>query len=381
MKITLSKSVLSDAVKVLSQALNKKNALPILGDFHCEVSDKELTITASDSEVTIQQTVELAESAPAGKFCVSATKLKDSLVGISEQPITLDAQVENNTFNVIHANGETHFAITSPLADEYPMPAQQQYKYNLTVGSIDVINAINRCLWNVANDELRPVMCGVYFDIDGDGLTIVGSDGRSIVKTVLYVGADFKASFILPKKAAQILTKIQKGVDLKISFNKLWVEIEAGTIKLHSRLIEGNYPKYNSVFPNQVECVYQAKLHRLNLMNIVNRIIPFTFEYDAAASVAFSFGCDADNKLQVRGDDYDSSMGASETTFIEEWEGDPLSIGLGGNRLLQLLKNINGMHVIFYLFGPDKAVVIKEADPAEDAPEVTMLVMPVLLND
>ena len=123
MKIVLSSTALSDAVKMLSQALNRKNALPILGDFHFDVNGKEVTITASDSEVTLQQTIGLAESEVDGKFCVSATQLRDALVGISEQPITLDADVEHNSFKVVHSTGETYFAITSPIADEYPMPA------------------------------------------------------------------------------------------------------------------------------------------------------------------------------------------------------------------------------------------------------------------
>ena len=162
MKIVLSSTVLSDAVKMLSQALNRKNALPILGDFHFDVKGKEVTITASDSEVTLQRTLVCQEeSLFDGKFCVPATQLRDALVGISEQPITLDADVEHNSFKVIHATGETYFAITSPIADEYPMPVQQKYDAELTVESPDLYDAINRCLWATARDENRLNLGGV----------------------------------------------------------------------------------------------------------------------------------------------------------------------------------------------------------------------------
>jgi DNA polymerase-3 subunit beta len=385
MKIVLSSTVLSDAVKMLSQALNRKNALPILGDFHFDVNGKEVTITASDSEVTLQRTLVCQEeSLFDGKFCVSATQLRDALVGISEQPITLDADVEHNSFKVIHATGETYFAITSPIADEYPMPAQQKYTKELTVESPDLYDAINRCLWATAKDENRPNLGGVYFDIDGDSLTVVASNGMCIVKTELFVGADIKGGFILPKKAAMILAKQAKGPDLHISFNNQWVQIEADYFKLHCRQVEGKYPNYNSVIPEEHNCTYQAKLKRLNLINIVRKIEPFTIQSGTTSRVALIFGAEGKGQLEVRGDDYDMSMGAFDTMSIEDQEScisEPLTIGINGNLLEQALKSLNDLYVTFYTFGESKPIVIKDSDVADDAPQITALIMPVLLND
>lgn len=382
MKIVVSSTALSGAVKTLSQVINKKNALPILEEFHLEVSGKNLTITASDSEIWMQQTVELLESDSDGKFCCSAQKLKDSLVGIIEQPVTLDAQVENSTIKVNHATGSTYFPITSPLADEYPMPAQIEFKQEARIiDSTEVINAVSRCLWNISSDELRPIMCGMCFDFDGDGLAIVGSDGLSITSTEVFVGLDFKDSFILPKKAAKILSKLPKGIELQISFNTQWVDIEAGAIKLRARQIDGLYPKWRKVIPEMHECVYQAKLDRYALINILHKVVPFALQADKSANIALDFKDEIKDRIQVKGEDFDLAQGADDTMYIDEQEGDPLVIGLSGNRLIHLLKSVNDSYVKMYFFGPTNAVIIKEADPDDEAPEITMLVMPVLLND
>ena len=386
MKIVLSSTALSDAVKMLSQALNRKNALPILGDFHFDVNGKEVTITASDSEVTLQRTLDcLKESLFDGKFCVPATQLRDALVGISEQPITLDADVEHNSFKVIHSTGETYFAITSPIADEYPMPAQQKYTKELTVESTDLIDAINRCLWATAKDDLRPNLGGVYFDIDGDSLTVVASDGSCIVKTEIFTGADAgKGGFLLPKKAAMILAKQPKSSHLHISYNKAKVLIESECIKMYATQVDAKYPNYNKVIPEAQNCTYQAKLNRINLMNIAHKIEPFTIQSATTSRIALVFGAGDNPQLEVRGEDYDMSMGAFDTMHIEKAEGgisEPLAIGVSAIRLAQVLKCFNEMYVTIYTFGDTKPVVIKESDPGEEAPEITTLIMPVLLND
>lgn len=383
MKIVVSKTALSDAVKMLSQVLNRKNALPILGDFHFEVAGNNLTITASDSEITLQQTIEVNESEVDGKFCVNANQLKDALVGIYEQPITLDVDLEINEFRVKHSTGETYFAITSPIADEYPLPAEQKYDKEFDCESGDVADAISRCAWATSTSELRPNMCGVYFDIDGDGLTIVASNGHVIVKTELYVASDIKGGFILSKKAALILAKQPKGTDLHVSFNQSYVLIEADGVKIYSRLVDDKYPAYNSVIPEEHNCVYNACLNRFSLINVVHKILPFTLQSGGTSRISLEFAKEDGTTLTVAGDDYDMGMGARDTITIEEPEGDiskPYVVGFNGANLEQLLKNFNHMDVTFYFFGENKGVVIKEKDAADDEPCITMLIMPVLLT-
>lgn len=379
MKITVSSTALRDAVKTLSKVLNKRNALPILDYFRFDVTGNELAITASDGNTTLQKTVVLSQSSNDGQYCVDSRQMLDALKNISEQPITLVSSMVIDTLTVTHASGEMYFPILS--ADEYPMPKIEQYENKLTVDGTNLIEAIERCVWTVAKDELRPIMSGVYFDIDGDGLTVVASDGHCIVKTEIFVGADFKAGFILNAKSAQILSKQPKGSELTISFNNQWALIESDSIRIYSRLIEGKYVSYNKVIPEDHEFAYQADVNRLALISALKKVEPFTYRAHNC-KMALEFGAENGNQLKVSGNDYDMSMGASDSIAIEYSEGDPMTIGVNGIILAKMLKHFDALSVRFSLCNADRAIVIsdRETEPDEDKPVVTMLVMPIYLG-
>ena len=375
MKIIVSKAAIEGATTMLSKVINSKNALPILGDIMCEVKEQKMLMTASDSEVTMSTTIALETAEGEGRFCVSAEKLKDALNQLTEQPVTILATTESDQmFRLQHSTGETFFPLEN--ADEYPLPMDE--KYNETLDDLQgqwIIDALKRTLWATANDDLRPVMNGVYFGLDEGYLDIVASDGHVLVKSHYSVIDKVKinriGSFIMPKKVAKILSEVTT-TNATIEWNDRWAHVGVGLCDITFRLIEGKYPKYNSIIPQNQPLT--AKVPRALMVNAIRKVLPFT----NTSSMMLRMNFDT-NLLTLSGDDYDFSQGATDKISVE-YAGEPIAIGVKGSGLLTLFSKLSGQEVDVHMTDPSRAIVITPSEQPEDC-EVLMLTMPMLLND
>ena len=205
MRFTLSSSALSSKLSALSKVINSKNALPILGDFLFDIQGQELKLTASDSENTMRTSVILTESDGDGRFAIGNHDLLEAVKGFSEQPITFDVNFEQSIVKISYQNGL--FSLPIENADEYPIPQTVSDSANtIVIPNAILAENINRSVFATAQDELRPVMNGIYFDLTPDCLAVVASDGHKLVRNKIYsVKSDTPASFILPKKPANLL--------------------------------------------------------------------------------------------------------------------------------------------------------------------------------
>ena len=251
MRFTVSSTALGNRLSALARVINSKNSLPILGDFLFEVFDGQLHLTASDSEVMMKTTLELNECDSDGRFCVGNHDLLEAVKGISEQPITFDVDQNANIARISYLNGM--FSLPVQNADEFPQP--QMVSDGATVINIpaNMLNDnITRTLFATAQDELRPVMNGIYFDLTPDHLAVVASDGHKLVRNKLFnIHSEQPSSFILPKKPATLLKGVlgKQGGDVVIRYDDRNAEVVYEEGMLICRLIEGRYPNYNSVIP------------------------------------------------------------------------------------------------------------------------------------
>ena len=160
MRFTLSSTALSNKLSALSKVINSKNALPILGDFVFDIQGQTLTLTASDSENTMRTTIELTESDGDGRFAIGNHDLLEAVKGFSEQPITFDANQEQNLVKISYQNGL--FSLPIENADEFPIPqAVSEMAQSITLPNAMLAENINRSIFATAQDELRPVMNGI----------------------------------------------------------------------------------------------------------------------------------------------------------------------------------------------------------------------------
>ena len=220
MRFTLSSTALSSCLNTLSRVINSKNSLPILDCFLFKVNDGLLSITASDSENTIQSTLKLDSAEGNGDFAISSRTVLDAVKELPEQPLNFDIDTDTFSVQVSYQNGLYHF--TAQSAEEYPRT--QLLDDNTTTITIDagiLVDNLTRSLFATAEDELRPVMNGVYFDLTPESLNIVASDGHKLVRNKFFgIKSDAPTSFILPKKPSTLLKNIlnRDGGDVIIRF-------------------------------------------------------------------------------------------------------------------------------------------------------------------
>ena len=374
MRFTVSSTALSNKLVALSRVINSKNALPILGDFVFDISGQTLQLTASDSENTMQTTVELTDADGEGRFAMGNHDLLEAVKGFSEQPITFDVDMTQNLAKISYQNGL--FSLPVESADEFPAAQQVADGANTIVISNQLLlDNINRSLFATAQDELRPVMNGIYFDLTPDCLAVVASDGHKLVRNkILNIRSEQPASFVLPKKPASLLKSVlgKQGGDVVIRFDERNAEINYGEGTILCRLIEGRYPNYNSVIPQNNP--NELRVDRNGLLAALRRVQPFA--NDSSNLIRFHV---EGATLQLDAEDYDFSKTATERMTCE-YNGQPMSIGFKGSSFIEILGNFSCPEVIIQLADPSRAGLVLPSEQPENQ-DVLMLMMPMLIND
>ena len=374
MRFTLSSTALSNKLSALSKVINSKNALPVLGDFVFEITDNVLYLTASDSENVMKTQMELTESDGNSRFAIGNHDLLEAVKGFSEQPITFDVNQEQNIVKISYQNGL--FSLPIESADEFPMAQPvSEYAHTITMSNAILAENINRSIFATAQDELRPVMNGIYFDLTADCLAVVASDGHKLVRNKIYtIKSDQPAAFILPKKPANLLRNLlgKDGGDVIIRFDERNAEVSYGDGIIQCRLIEGRYPNYNSVIPQSNP--NELRTDRLGLLAALRRVQPFA--NDSSNLIRFHV---EGTTLQLDAEDYDFSKTATERMTCE-YNGQPMSIGFKGSSFIEVLSNFDCPEVIIQLADPSRAGLVLPSEQPENQ-DVLMLMMPMLIND
>ena len=374
MRFTLSSTALSNKLSALSKVINSKNALPILGDFVFEISDNTLYLTASDSENVMKTQINLTESDGQCRFAIGNHDLLEAVKGFSEQPITFDVNEEQTVVKISYQNGLFNLPIDN--ADEFPMT--QPVSENATtimIPNMMLAENISRTIFATAQDELRPVMNGIYFDLTPDCLAVVASDGHKLVRNKIFtIKSDQPAAFILPKKPANLLKNLlgKDGGDVEIRFDERNAVINYGDGTIQCRLSEGRFPNYNSVIPQANP--NELRIDRLGLLAALRRVQPFA--NDSSNLIRFHV---EGSTLQLDAEDYDFSKTATERISCD-YTGQPMSIGFKGSSFIEVLSNFDCQEVIIQLADPSRAGLVLPSEQPENQ-DVLMLMMPMLIND
>ena len=374
MKFIVSSTALSSHLQAISRVINSKNALPILDCFLFELEDGTLSVTVSDSETTMVTTVEVNESDTNGRFAVVAKTLLDALKEIPEQPLTFDVNPDNYEITVQYQNGK--YSLMGQNADEFPQSATLgDNAVRVEMEAEVLLGGINRSVFATADDELRPVMNGIYFDIHTDDLTFVASDGHKLVRLRnLSVKSPERASFILPKKPANLLKNLlgkeTEMVNIKFDDNNAYVN--CANFEMVCRLIEGRYPNYNSVIPQ--ENPFKVTIDRISFLNALKRVSVFSNPASSLVKLQLK-----ESEMVVSAQDIDFSTSAEEK-IVCQFDGTELNIGFKATYLIEILSNINSEEVILELADPSRAGLIVPAENEENEDQL-MLLMPMMLND
>ena len=371
MKFIVSSALLLKELQKLGGIINNTNTLPILDNFLFEVNKNNLIITASDLETTFSSIINV-ESELDSMVALPARLLLDTLKTFPEQPLTF-LKTEKNTVEISANNGK--YAVAYVGGEEFPKAPQVIDSKTIQIKSNTLHTAINSTLFASGNDDLRPVMSGVFFQFSSEALTFVATDAHKLVK---YSRTDIKAEetaeFIMPKKPLQLLKVILQGSeeDVSIEYNDTNAQFRFGDSSLTCRLIDGKYPNYEAVIPK--ENPNQMQINRVNFLNSVKRVSIFSNKttYQIRLNIAGT-------AIQISAEDFDYSNSAEERIDCE-YQGEDIKIGFNSRFLIEMLNGLDCNNVKLSMSLPNRAGLLTPLDNTEEGESVTMLVMPVMLN-
>lgn len=375
MKFVVSSTELLSHLNAISKVISSKNTLPILDNYLFQLEDNRLTITASDLESTLITSIDLDNTEGSGNVAVPAKLLNDTLKEFPEQPLTFQIELETSAIDIYSENGK--FSIVGQNGDDFPQlpELKEETAASIGVNHEVLLNGITKTLFATADDELRPVMNGIYIELGNDDLTFVASDAHKLVR---YKRSDAKSevesSFILPKKPASLLKNLlpKEEFDVKLQFDDKNAIFTLSNYKVICRLVEGNYPSYNSVIPTNN--TNRMIVDRLELFNTIKRVSVFANQ----ASNLIKLHID-DNQLVVSAQDVDFSISAVERLKCQ-YEGDDIEIGFKSTFLLEILSNLSSSEVKMELSDPTRAGLLLPAEKEIDEEDVLMLLMPMMIN-
>ncbi len=371
MKFIVSSSQLLKQLQVLGGVINNNNTLPILDNFLFELNQNELKISASDLETTMSTTIEV-ESESEGSVAVSARLLLDTLKTFPNQPLTFKIE-ENNTLEISSSHGKYDMAYFD--GNEFPKAISIESPSSTVIPGEVLATAISKTIFAAGNDDLRPVMSGVFFQFDTDSLTFVATDAHKLVKySRTDVAANETAEFIMPKKPLNLLKGILLGTesDVTIEYNDANAKFTFDNVVLVCRLIDGKYPNYEAVIPK--ENPNKLTVDRGTFLNSVRRVSIFSSKTTHQIRLKM-----AGTELNISAEDVDYSNKAEER-LVCEYQGDDMQIGFNSRFLTEMLANLNSNEVLIEMSLPNRAGILTPINGVEEGEFITMLVMPVMLN-
>lgn len=371
MKFIVSSGSLLKNINLINGVINTNNTIPILDNFLFELSENSLKITGSDLETTITTTLEV-ESSDSARAAVPSRILSDTLKTFPEQPLTF-IQKEDGLMEIVSEQGNYQLALEA--ADDYPNTPDVEDASSTMVQAGILAEAISNTLFATGNDELRPVMTGVFFQAGNDNFKFVATDAHRLVKyTRTDLNADEPADYIMPKKPLNLLKNILSGSndDVKVEYNKTNSRFSFQNIVLTCRLIDGKYPNYEAVIPKENPNV--LTINRNMFLTSLRRVSIFSNKSTNQVRLKLS-----GSQLTINAEDLDFSSKAEEKLPCD-YNGRDMQIGFNSKFLIEVLNNLNSDDITLEMSEPSRAGIIKPVDGLVEGEEILMLVMPVMLN-
>lgn len=372
MKFIVSSSYLLKQLQILGGVINNNNTLPILDNFLFDLKQDELTVSASDLETTMSAKLKV-DSDSEGKIAVPAKLLLDTLKTFPEQPLTFVAE-DNNTIELSSNHGK--YALAYAQGEEFPNPVELEDPSNTRIEGDILANAIAKTIFASGNDDLRPVMSGVFFQFSSEGLTFVATDAHKLVKYSREdVTANQSAEFIMPKKPLTLLKGILAGSESEvlIEYNDSNAKFTFDDTELVCRLIDGKYPNYEAVIPK--ENPNKLTIERNQFLSSVRRVSIFSNKTTHQVRLKI-----AGAELNISAEDVDYSNKAEERLTCS-YQGDDMQIGFNSRFLTEMLNNLTSDEVQLEMSLPNRAGILTPVDGLDPGEKIIMLVMPVMLNN
>jgi len=372
MKFIVNSTALLRELQKLNGVISSNNTLPILDNFLFDINSNNMTIIASDLETTMMSTISV-EANVDGKITIPARILIDTLKTFSNQPLTFIVNTE--TFGIEMSSEMGNYKLAGQNANEFPKTPKLNGSSSTTIKGDILANAINKTLFASGNDELRPVMSGMFCELSSEQITFVATDAHKLVKhTRTDISSDKTASFILPKKPLTILkNNISDDADIKLEFNDTNALFTFNNITIICRLIDGKYPNYEAVIPK--ENPNKLTIETASLLSSIKRVSIYANKTTHQIRLKI-----AGSELQITSEDLDFANKAEERLSCQ-YKGTDMEIGFNSKFVIDMLNNIGAEQISLEMSAPNRAGIILPLDGLEEGENTLMLVMPVMLNN
>ena len=371
MKFIISSESLLKNLQVLGSILNNNNTLPILDCFLFEIENKELFITSSDLETSLTSNISI-DSSIKSNIAVPAKLLIDIVRSLPDQPLTFSI-LENNILEISSSNGQ--YSLSYYDGTDYPKPLDVEEASKISFESKTLLKIINSTIFASGNDDLRPIMSGVFFQISSDLSCFVATDAHKLVKYERKdVKSDESIEFIVPNKPLNILKNILQDQEAKtnVLYNKTNAIFNFSNFKLVCRLIDGKYPNYDAVIPKENPNVLEVD--RNQFLQAAKRSSIFSSKSTNQVKLEIK-----GNKLVIKAEDIDFNN-KSEETLDCNYNGSDITIGFNSKFIVEMLSNLSSDSIKLELSSPGRAGIISPSPSNDDNENITMLVMPIMLN-
>ncbi|MGL5684025.1 MAG: DNA polymerase III subunit beta [Marinifilaceae bacterium] len=374
MKFVVSSSTMLTRLQAVSKVIGGKSVQPILDNILLEVRDGALYATASDKETTLEAKIELDSVTEEGRITIPAKLLLDILKEFSEQPLTFDINTESNEVRIMTEYGE--YSVPGESADDYPMlMTMENVKANIPLTCGQFLDGIDKTLFATANDALRPVMNCILVEMNEEHFTFVASDAHKLVRYKRFDAkcADGQYSLMLPKKPAILLKNIlaKDDTELALTFNNKNVSFVFGDYKMFSTLVEGNFPNYNAVIPqnNPNKLIVDKK----SLYNALRRVSVVANKASNLVKLDVREG-----RLEISAQDFDYSMSGHETIMCQ-YNGTPMAIGFKSPFVQEILSNVESENVVIEIADPTRPGLFLPFENSTENEDLLMLLMPMMV--
>jgi DNA polymerase III subunit beta len=371
MKFIVSSSALLKQLQQISGVINSNTVLPILEDFLFEIENSKLTVTATDLETVMKVHLDI-EAKDSGRVCIPAKILMDSLKNIAEQPLTFNID-KNYAVELTSDNGK--YKVMGENPDNFPKEPAADDENSFTMSSTALVTAINKTIFAVSSDDLRPAMTGVFFELDKKGISFIATDAHRLVKyTRADVSCPQKHTFIVPKKPLNLLKGALPDNDdeLTISYNTNHLFVKHGGTELVCRLIDARFPDYKVVIP--VDNPYKMNVNRNDFQSALRRVSVFSNKSTNQVALTIS-----GNEVQLASQDVDFSFEGNERMACT-YDGEDLQIAFNAKFLIEMLSGADTADINMELSTSTKAGIIRPSEQEENE-DLLMLVMPLMLNN
>ena len=371
MKFITSSQTLLNKLQLISGVIAPNNALPILENFLFEIKEKTLILKSTDLDCTMETNIDV-ESEDNGIIAIDAKMIIEFLKAFPEQPLTFSINNENKSVKVFSEDGEYSFSFFD--GNEFPKTPELIEEKSIKINSQTFLNSITQTIFAAGNDELRPVMSGVFCDVSSGDINFVATDAHKLIRHKVNDVTNEQASFILPKKPLNIIKNIfsDKNEEINISYDKSNAIFSFNNITIYCRLVDGNYPNYEQVIPkdNPNELI----ISKSTLLSALKKVMPLSNK--STNQVVLDIKGNSLNVSSIDTDVNNSALSTIKTNL--KYNGEDIKIAFNGKFLMEILNSLNNEELKIKLKTPAKAVTI---EPNEDKSQTLALIMPIMLTE